>query len=378
MKPFIFGFGPSVENSPLIDTQKAYGLVGDNTGNLAFCYAINALLGGGHNAALWHTDISLLKKMGDVGVLTLANQLGKHVNLGYLNESFRKIDFPLVGIGLGAQASLNKEMIEVPEGTLEWIRIIQDRSPTNSPNIAVRGEYSFRVLENYGLADKAEITGCPTLFISPEKHLGRVISENFTSNPRRIAVAAGHQRWHHLAKLEASLVALSQSGNGAYICQSPLEMVKIGRGDTSELSLESRNECRHYIAPWMSDEEFIAWADRNAYSFFSASAWMDYLRKFDFVVGTRIHGVMLALQVGVPALCLAHDSRTEELCETMAVPYVKAQNYGQGITRDQLPSLFNFDPDHFDSNRKKLAKRFYEFLRKNNLPIAGYLDNLVS
>ena len=378
MLPFIFGIHPSLEVAPLIDTESAYHRVGDNTGNLAFCYAIDALLGGGLRSALWHSDPKGLGDLGDVGVLTLANQLGSHVNMGYLNEVFRRVDVPLVGVGLGAQASQNNEMVLVPEGTLEWIRLIQERSPTSSPNISVRGDFSFRVLEHYGLADKAIVTGCPTLFINPERELGKIIWGNYSAKMERVAVAAGHQRWSHLAKLEASLVALGQYGGGAYICQSPLEMVKIGRGEAAGLSKSSRDECRNYVAPWMSDEEFTSWCNQHAYSFFSASAWMDYLRRFDFVIGTRIHGVMLALQVGVPALCLAHDSRTVELCETMAVPYLKAQEYSQGITKDQLTSLFKFDPNAFDENRVKRAKIFLDFLKSNNLPVADYLIKLAS
>lgn len=378
MKPFIFGFGPSVEDSALLDTTSAFHRVGDNTGNLAFCYAISSLLGGGLRSALWHADPTHLKRLGDIGVLTLANQLGNHVDLGYLNSGFKKIDFGLVGIGLGAQASLNKEIAEVPQGTLEWVRLIQERSPTSAANIGVRGAYSLNVLEHYGLADKALVTGCPTLFINPDKNLGSKIWRNFSPKLKRIAVAAGHQRWHHLAKLEASLVALSQQGWGSYICQSPLEMVQLGRGEAAKLNQSAITECRSYVAPSMSEDEFILWANRSAQSFFSASAWMEHLLKFDFVVGTRIHGVMLALQVGVPALCLAHDSRTVELCETMGVPYAKAQEHAHGITRDQLPTLFKFDPDLFDSNRIKLARNLHEFLTSNKLSPAAYLNDLIS
>ncbi|QBY49679.1 polysaccharide pyruvyl transferase family protein [Cupriavidus oxalaticus] len=377
MRPFLFGFQPSIDTAPFLPTESAYHQVGDNTGNLAFCYAIDRLLGEGLASTLWHTNPERLKTFGDVGVLTLANQLGPHANLGYLNNSFRKIkDVSLVGIGLGAQAAPNQDRVEVPEGTLEWVRVIQERSPTSAPNIAVRGDFSMRVLEHYGLAEKAVATGCPTLFISPDRSLGQTIYQRFSPKMGRIAVTAGHQRWTHLAQLEASLVALSQCGGGAYICQSPLEMVQIGRGEVHLLDPQSRDQCRAYTAPWMSNEEFINWSQRYACSFFSAAAWLEYLRRFDFVVGTRIHGVMLALQVGIPALCIVHDSRTTELCETMAVPYVKAQDHRLGITRDQLPSLFKFDPDAFDKNRVKRARIFADFLRSNELVAAPYLSGL--
>jgi len=155
-------------------------------------------------------------------------------------------------------------------------------------------------------------------------------------------------------------------------------MVQIGRGEAALLDKGARDACRQYAAPWMSDEEFIHWSIRHVYSFFSASAWMEYLRRFDFVIGTRIHGVMLALQAGIPALCLAHDSRTVELCETMVVPYVIAQEFAYGITRNDLPTLFKFDYEKFDNNRKILAKKYVEFLLANKMPCAQYLCDLSS
>jgi len=378
MKPFLFGFAPSINDSPLYKSEYAYKQVGDNTGNLAFCYAINRMLGGGLQSALWHTEPAQLKALGDIGVLTLSNQLGPHANLGYLNANFSRLEINLVGMGLGAQGSYAQPLVEVPQGSLDWVRIIQEKSPTSAPNISVRGEFSFNVLEHYGLADKAVVLGCPTLFINPDKQLGKTIFDRFQPESGLIGIAAGHQRWNHLAKLEASLVKMALETSGAYICQSPLEMVRLGRGEAKQLTQEERDECRKYCAPWMTDQEFIDWSTRFAFSFFSTSAWMEYLRRFDFVIGTRIHGVMLALQVGVPALCLAHDSRTVELCETMLIPYVKAQQFAHtGISRDVLPRLFEFDYEAFDSNRKKLAKGYIEFLASNQLVQAQYLHELV-
>ncbi|SEJ14317.1 Polysaccharide pyruvyl transferase [Azotobacter beijerinckii] len=378
MKPFLLGFPPTIENSALLPTETTYKMVGDNTGNLAFCHAISQALGVELNSILWHAPAPQIDSMGDIGVITMANQLGPHADLGWAAKPLQDVKCKLVGIGLGAQAGNSQEELEIPEGTLDWIRNIQERAPGSHPNIAMRGEFSQRALERYGLADRTVVLGCPTLFISPEKRLGKTIAARFNENPlpSNVAITAGHQLWTHLSTLENSLVKIASSTGGAYICQSPLEMVMLGRGEASLLSIESRNACRNYIAPYMSDDEFVRWSIRHAHSFFSASAWMEYLRRFDFVIGTRIHGVMLALQVGVPAVCLAHDSRTVELCQTMLVPYVRAQDIASRLTRDTLPSLFNFDPDLFDQNRIKLAKAYVSFLQNNKLIPAPYLKHL--
>lgn len=377
MKPFLLGFAPCIDSSPFMSTDGAFRSVGENTGNLAFCYAIDRQLGGGLSSFLWHTPASVIDAQGGIGVITLANQLGAHVDYSYLVKGFRAIQSPLVGIGLGAQAGSADVVPEVPKGTLDWIRAIQDRSLHGAPNIGVRGDYSLSVLEHYGLGKRALVTGCPTLFINPDVNLGGLIASRFVATGTGcVAVSAGHQRWHHLQRIEASLAAIAMASGGAYVTQSPLEMVTLGRGDFDGLDEGTEAALRAYIAPQMSLHEFRAWATSHAQAFFSAAAWMEYLRRFDFVVGTRIHGVMLGLQSGIPGLCVAHDSRTRELCETMKVPFVMASQVLQGMTRDDLTTLFDFDPDAFDANRRARARDYVEFLRSNGLVPDSYLVKL--
>lgn len=377
LKNFLLGFSPSLEDSTFIETASAYRAVGDNTGNLAFCYAINRQLGGDLKSVLWHAEPKVIDSYGDIGVLTLANQLGQHANLGYLVDNFNQLQCSLVGLGLGAQAGNYESEVTIPEGTLSWIRSIQDHSISNKPNIAMRGEFSRRALERYGLADKAVVIGCPTLFINPNKKLGELINEKLNYEIKHIAVTAGHQKWAHLSRIENSLVSMAMTNKGAYICQSPIEMVKLGRGEATHLSSDDFQECKNYIGPYMSDDEFTTWANNYARTFFSTSAWMEYIRRYDFVIGTRIHGVMLALQSGVPGLCIAHDSRTVELCETMMVPYVHAKDVSQGIKRDDIRRYVKFDPVEFDKNRSKLAMRYIDFLVQNSLVPSPYLYDLI-
>ena len=96
--------------------------------------------------------------------------------------------------------------------------------------------------------------------------------------------------------------------------------MKLTRGDAGDLAEEDLEALANYVCPDMNLEEFIRWGRIHGKVFFDVSDWMDYYKGFDFVIGTRIHGTMLALQAGTPALCIAHDSRTLELCQTMKMP----------------------------------------------------------
>ena len=96
----------------------------------------------------------------------------------------------------------------------------------------------------------------------------------------------------------------------------------------------------------------------------------------DLVIGAHIHGIILALQAGVSGVCIVHGSRTDELCQTMHIPFVKTADYAHGMSRSEMARVFVFDAAAFDAIRKILAKRFIEFLESNNLTPSGELQAL--
>ena len=126
--------------------------------------------------------------------------------------------------------------------------------------------------------------------------------------------------------------------------------MKLTRGDAGDLAEEDLEALPNHVCPDMNLGEFIRW--------------------------TRIHGTMLALQAGTPALCIAHDSRTLELCQTMKMPHVTADSVPDGVTRDELISLFDFDPEVFDENRRTLCKNYIAFLKRNTLRPVRWLQSM--
>ncbi len=217
--------------------------------------------------------------------------------------------------------------------------------------------------------------GCPTLFLNESRNLGTLIKKNAEKSFKRIAVTAGHYKWKHLGKLESSLTSLL-THNHDYIIQSPMPMVSFGRGEVSNTYESDFTEIRDYCKPNMELNDFNEWRMDHAISFFSAPAWMEHLRRFDFVIGVRIHGVMLALQMGIPAVCIAHDSRTKELCETMMIPFIEASKVSNGVDKEQLHEMFKFNEKDFDENRIVLAKKYVGFLNDNKIPFVPYLREL--
>ena len=221
-------------------------------------------------------------------------------------------------------------------------------------------------------------SGVPACSLHPSAKLGRLIERNAHRKPSHVAVAAGGPRWRHLARIEQSLTRMVTATEGAYVCQAPLSMITLAHGDIDTLSPEEEDTCRRYVDSEMSMDDFRAWARRFAVAFYDVPAWIDFLQGFDFVVGTRVHGVMLGIQAGIPGLCLVSDSRTRELCETMAVPHVHARDHLDGLGRGELMRTFErvFDPGRFDANRCLLARSYCEFLEGNLLEPSPALKRL--
>ena len=370
IRPFILGLRDSIPESVLLGSRECYRLAGRNTGNFAFTAAIKQQLTGWDDPpnVHWADASSCLRKQGRICVIPGANKLGPHQDLGGAAAILERAEIPIVVVTLGAQSNTDYRIPEIPEGTLSWIRAIVDRRVSDCENIGVRGEFSRTVLASYGF-DGARVIGCPSLFLNPSNRLGSRIMRKARVLAPRVAVAAGGPGRGHLAGIERSLIRMVTATDGAYICQAPLAMTALARGDYDELDDGELDSCRTYVDPDMTVDQFKRWTRRHAVVFFDVWAWMEFLRDFDFVVGTRIHGVLLGMQVGVPGLCIVSDSRTRELCETMNIPHVFARDWRDGFDCEQMSELFReqFDGSRFDSNRRALAANYVAFLVGNRL-----------
>lgn len=359
-----------------MDTRTLYSSVGENTGNLAFQSAIDSHFGGDLASIPWGASPQQIDHQGSVGIIPAANQFGAHTNYEKLAANFEQLQCRIVMIGLGAQSDADTLMPQVPEGTVSWVQQIAAHAPANAPNISVRGPFTKKVLDHYGLGDHAVVLGCPSLFLNPAPDLGQRIAARLRPI-KRIAVASGLPHWPNLKLIEQSLASLVTATGGSYVGQHALSMIQLTRGEASELGSQELKLHRDYICPEMDLEEFVRWTERHGNVFFDVPSWMEHYRRFDFVIGARIHGTMLALQAGVPAVCIVHDSRTLELCQTMMVPYVLAKDIAAGVTRDQLPDLFaQFDAQAFDANRRTLAARYVAFLESNGLSPVSWLKEI--
>ena len=355
-RPVIVGGVPYLHDYYRKNAKTLFEETGGNTGNLAFRYAVASHIVE-PRFCNWETPAGQIRATGDVIVLPLANQLGGHTDLANLSAWLSEINLPIVAVGLGAQAAACDQDVRLTAGTESWVRTIGRLSPSDNPNIGVRGAYTSAQMAKLGLPDSV-VVGCPSNFINPSADLADLVARRFEQKPQCIAVAAGIPYIPALARIERDLADIVTRTGGAYIVQHDLRMLQLARGEFDLIGPELLETCRNYVMPNKSIAGFKSWCRQYAYAFYDARCWMDFLRRFDFVVGTRFHGAMLAIQAGVPAACITHDSRTEELCTTMCIPFRKHSEIEGTLTQHNILDYFRFDKIKYQNARHELEARY--------------------
>ena len=358
-----------------------YKGVGHNNGNLAFVYAAASHIENPTRFLPWHASVETLRKQADIIVIPCANQLGKHTELGTMAEKLEQAGLPIVAIGLGAQADSYEHDVEPSEGTLRWVQVLARHASSATPSIYTRGAYTTSQLAKLGIAG-AMTGGCPSYFINQSPNLGRRIHKNWKASdlPRGISVAGGHQAWGKVREIEHQLISLMMDpiAPGQYVVQSMGDMIKISRGDFDAIEEKALDTIHRHTVPHYTRDEFKNWCRIYAKSFYDVPSWMDSLRRYDLAVGSRYHGIALALQAERMGLTVTIDSRTRELCENTSVPYVASGDLTYPLTRTSLKKTIQFDPKAYDEHRAAAAGRYLGFLEANGIRPAKFLYRIAA
>jgi hypothetical protein len=89
------------------------------------------------------------------------------------------------------------------------------------------------------------------------------------------------------------------------------------------------------------------------------SAWRAFASRFDFYLGDRLHGGVVALQTGVPTLLMAEDQRVNEIADLFAIPKVSCQDIRSANIRELLSG--RLDATSIRTMKDTYAQRFREF-----------------
>ncbi len=342
--------------------------VGGNSGNLAFVLGTNLVVDNPKTRVGWPWPVEQIKSRVDHIVVCCANQIGAHVELSNWANRLAQFDLPVTLIGLGAQTPNYEADIEIPDGTKQFLEVVSKLNAGSTSNIGVRGKYTQGVLQSIGV--DSIVTGCPSMFISPDVSLGRTIAANsITEKKPRLAVAAGNPYHVATAPLERILIEIVEQSQGSYIVQHPTQLIALALSRFNEKEHAALQHLTTIYGGRFDVPGLIKWFRRNAYVFCDPLGWMDFLRHHDGVLGPRYHGIALGVQAGVPSLAVHMDNRTRELADTSCIKSISAEEFSLYSHEDIIKyiSWSKAEGDAFDANRRKLANITYNFVKSNKL-----------
>lgn len=358
-----------------INTDQLMHQTGHNIGNLAFWYATNRFLDEQFHLVGWHTKASSLPKDINAIVIPAANFLNSTANLQNVANLVRELDKPCFMLGLGAQSETECSFPSISESVIDFLRQVSCRTY----KIGIRGDFSVDLCKQHGI-ENIESLGCPSLLINSDQSLGVKLEEKFrTFDSEKIAVHASCIKGN-LQSVESELIRIVKVGKGSkYYIQRPKEFIKVIFDET--LTEEEKRyvlKCADFLG-MNSTDKLIDFLKEFGVVPTSIPAWMYDVQHFGGAINTRIHGTIVPIQSGIPAICITHDTRTRELAEVMHIPSVDPQEFIS--RRYNIRSLFRkieFNGALFDSNRKRIAQKYVESIERSGLKSSSHLLHLAA
>lgn len=264
-----------------------------------------------------------------------------------LIDMFSRINKPLIVAGIGANAfggfdpELHKKLKPI---VVRFLKYLSERCV----QIGVRGFYTEEVLNNLGIHNVTAM-GCPSFY-----EMGR--ERKVVKKPIDETLRGG-----------GGLILLSSTVSNKYLLNS-FQICQ----DFQEADLIRAFAFSHFDVPLGPEQREKMFAKK--YRVFSnIEDWRTFVSQFSFTIGNRVHGSIMSLNAGVPAVCRNGDTRAAEMCKLLNVPVRLDVNYDADI----LKIYDEVDVDAMNSSYPALYDNYVEFLRKNGLEIYQPVGNEV-
>lgn len=341
--------------------------IASNPGNLLFTYsaARTVMTEDAQLTPFYSEDVDALLRQGDIderydcAVIPLADAFRADFRpkLRALTRFIRSVKFPCYIVGVGLRA---KSREEIAEGFVfdEDVKAFVSAALERSALLGLRGEYTAEYLKRLGFIPDKHFTviGCPSAYTRGAQCVGTRIKP--AEELRRVSV-------NLKPGLSAQVNDLIGRGMETFedvyfVCQNLYELW--------ELYFPYRRSGRtrtRFPEVYPVRREHPLWRQGHVLAFLRAVDWMGFMEGMDFSFGSRIHGNMVALISGTPALAVVSDTRVRELAEYHGMPYVPAVEFAPDSDIRELYAK----ADHLAFERKYSANfaHYIDFLNANGI-----------
>ena len=279
-------------------------------------------------------------------------------------------------LGVGAQATFDqmkpKEYVKLLEPELiEWFHNISDCCES----IGVRGEFTADVLKEMGI-NNVSVIGCPTWYANGYSQPDIIKKDwSYDLKPACYTCWEAYSDWN-VNWNNAILSEALKYKDPKFIMQSEFDILPYLVMNTDILNFlkysnikELRKSLKYIKKTFKFSKSALIFNSklRDLFRFFvNIPKWENFIRTRDFCYGMRIHGSIIALKQGVPAMTIVPDSRILEMSELYKIPHIKVSDIQSS---DFSLRKFYEEADYSEMNKiyPKLLENYIDFLNRNGL-----------
>jgi hypothetical protein len=372
--PYFASRVPLVSDVDQLKVDEVLTQTGLNTGNLLFFSAARRVVKHEKPSAGMSFSPGQVREQHDGIVIPAANWLKPSSDFGGLADLIEKSQLPCIILGLGAQASDTSKLPDLKPGNIRFLKVLSERAKS----LSLRGAYTARVLEKYGVHN-FNVTGCPSLLwkvggpvtVNKNDRAVKAVSLNGTRYDTKNVISAPDES----SRVGMLIMRLGLARNFDYVAQAEELDMKVARG---ELRLQpGAPETDHLLAVYgeQSVQRLETYLKQHLKIFGDISAWIEFLSRKEFVIGTRLHGVIAGLLAGVPSVLVTHDSRTSEMAEAAGIPHLSSSSLQKRSDIDIQKIYDSVEFYTFNSKQQSYYSNFREFFEQNG--VAHNLSGLV-
>lgn len=271
-----------------------------------------------------------------------------------LTIEFRKCQIPIFVISCGVQASNNAELSnlihDIGGTSTEFIDAIYK----TGGEFSLRGYFTKEFFDRLGFPS-AVVTGCPSLY-----QVGRYLRiDKDEVGPRQLKPVVNGQNYMFSSPFYKKI--FNEYKNSVFVDQDHYGKYLYDPTFFADYNYSLKN-----MLKLVKNETFLGMEllshDRIVY-FADMPQWNSWLKEsdFNFSFGARIHGNIMSILSGIPAVVHAWDSRTREMAEFYSIPFVDDSI----VASSSLYAIYEkADYSEFNNNFQKHYDEYEDFLRR--------------
>lgn len=360
MKKFLIrsGVAPTEIREP--EEMILHNLIGGNVGNLIYAYSIYRNLMTENveiipdKYRINENDADKINEEYDAYIIPLADAFRDTFvnNLKKYTKLFKRLNIPVIIIGVGVKAPLEKDVTQgfsFDKEVREFVEAVLERSSI----IGVRGQSTADYLSSLGFQEGKDhmVIGCPSMYT-----FGRELKIKDVELNENSVVSLNSSKLSPDNILNF-ITDIAEDFNNYYFIPQWMKEFKMTYIGNEKLGINT-DFYPNTVGHKFYEEGKVRFP-------LNAKKWIDFLGFVDLAVGARLHGNITATIAGTPSLLLTKDTRMKELADYHNLTHIEAKDLKKGTKlKDIIGELDFHSPEKV---HKENFDKFIWFLNKNGL-----------